>query len=217
MIGSALEQGAQMMNLSLPQKSIKLFEYFVGELKKWNSKINLTTITDDKEIAAKHILDALFFARYVKDGEQVLDIGSGAGFPAIPLKIAKPDVSVVSVDAVAKKIYFQRHVARMMEFRDFEALHSRIEDMRMTHAYRFDVITSRAFSSLEQFVLLAAPLLSVKGRIIAMKGPMADEEIAQATNVLASLGFQISQIYPYSLPFDCGERRLVVITPCKHL
>ena len=200
------------MGLEISESAIQSFELFGSELKKWNSKVNLTAITDDKAIAVKHILDSLFFAGFVKEGELVLDIGSGAGIPAIPLKIFKPEVSVVSVDAVAKKINFQRHICRLLKFKGFEALHSRIEDLHISHARRFDVITSRAFSKLGQFVKLAAPLLADGGRMIAMKGPTADDEISMASAVLESLGFKISAVFPYNLPFNYGERQLTIIT-----
>jgi 16S rRNA (guanine527-N7)-methyltransferase len=151
----------------------------------------------------------------VNDGDYVLDIGSGAGVSAIPLKIAKPEVRVVSVDTVGKKILFQRHVARALALNDFEALHSRVENLHSTHAGRFDVITSRAFSRLEMFVALAVPLLKSGGRIIAMKGPHIDDEFDRVGAELRLAGFEISSIVTYSLPMHKGERSLVTVTAVK--
>lgn len=205
MIRPTLEMGLLELGMGLSEESFQAFELFAGELKKWNRKVNLTSLCKDVDIAIKHILDSLVFAACVKDGDLVLDIGSGAGVPAIPLKVASPGVRVVSVDAVGKKILFQRHVARVLALKDFEALHTRVEDLHATHAGRFDVITSRAFSSLEMFVALAAPLLKSGGRIIAMKGPHVDSE-------LRLLGFEISSVDTYSLPMNKGERTLVTIT-----
>lgn len=215
MIRPALEEGLAEMGMGLPEKCFQAFELFAAELKKWNRKVNLTSLCKDADIAVKHIVDALVFAARVQDGDQVLDIGSGAGVPAIPLKVVHPGVRVVSVDAVRKKILFQRHVARLLALKDFEALHTRVEDLHATHAGRFDVITSRAFSSLEMFVALAAPLLKSGGRIIAMKGPHADDEFDRAGERLRHLGFEISLVEPYSLPMDKGERNLVTITAVK--
>jgi 16S rRNA (guanine527-N7)-methyltransferase len=214
-IRPALENGLAEMGLSLNEEGFHSFELFSAELKKWNRKINLTTICKDVDIAVKHIIDSLVFAACVKDGDSVLDIGSGAGIPAIPLKIVKPGVRVVSVDAVGKKILFQRHVARLLALKDFEALHTRVEDLHAARAGSFDLITSRAFSRLELFVALAGPLLKTGGRMIAMKGPHVDGEFDGVDDELRLLGFEISSVEVYSLPMGKGERSLVTITAIK--
>jgi 16S rRNA (guanine527-N7)-methyltransferase len=214
-IRPALEKGLAEMGMSLSEECIQSFELFAEELKKWNRKVNLTSICKDVDIAVKHILDALVFSACVKGGDRVLDIGSGAGVPAIPLKIVKPDVHVVSVDAVGKKILFQRHVARALGLDDFEAVHARVEALHATHAGSFDVITSRAFSRLEMFVTLAAPLLKSGGRMVAMKGPHVDNEFERAGEELRPLGFEISSVDTYSLPMNKGERTLVTVTAVK--
>ena len=212
---SILETAAREMHLTVSADHLQAFELFVSELKKWNRKINLTAITTAEEIAIKHIVDSLVFTSKVHDGECVLDIGSGAGFPAIPTKITRPAVPVVSIDAVGKKILFQKHVARLLGLQGFEALHLRADHLPETRPHRFDVITSRAFSCLEQFVALAAPLLSEKGRLVAMKGPAASGEIQTAEEGLRKLGFEISDIYSYNLPLNRGNRNLIVMIPRK--
>ncbi|KAB0667734.1 16S rRNA (guanine(527)-N(7))-methyltransferase RsmG [Oryzomonas japonica] len=203
------------MGLEISEESLQAFELFADQLKKWNRKINLTAIISDDEIAVKHIIDALMFAGCVRDNERVLDIGSGAGVPAIPLKIVKPSVPVTSVDAVGKKILFQRHVARLLKFDGFEAIHGRVEELCGTRGHGFDLITSRAFSRLEQFVGLAAPLLAGTGRLIAMKGPGVADEIKADEERLAALGFEIVSVTPYRLPLSKGERNLIEIIPRK--
>jgi len=214
-IRPALEKGLTEMGLNLPEEQIHSFELFAAELKKWNNKVNLTSICKDADIAVKHIIDSLVVAARVNAGDHVLDIGSGAGIPAIPIKIVKPDAKVVSVDAVGKKILFQRHVARLLDLKEFEALHSRVEILHSTHAGRFDMITSRAFSKLEMFVALAAPLLKCGGRIIAMKGPQVDNELERSGDKLRLLGFEISSVERYFLPMNKGERSLVTVTTIK--
>jgi len=214
-IRPALEKGLAEMGMSLSEECIHSFELFAAELKKWNRKVNLTSICKDVDIAVKHIIDSLVFAACVNDGDHVLDIGSGAGVPAIPLKIANPEIRVVSVDAVGKKIFFQRHVARLLALKDFETLHARVESLHSTHPGFFDVITSRAFSRLEMFVALAAPLLKSGGRIIAMKGPHVDNEFDRVAEELRLLGFEISSVDTYSLPMGKGERSLVTVTAVK--
>ena len=199
------------MRLDMPEEQIKSFELFAMELKKWNRKINLTAITDDNEIAVKHIIDSLCLTRLITGTGKVLDVGSGAGIPAIPLKIARPDMDIVTVDAVGKKIHFQRHMARLLRLNKFEALHARIENLGDGYAKHFDVITSRAFTDLEQFVRLTSPFLSDNGSLLAMKGPSANAELEEARISLLSLKFQISSIDRYNLPFNSGERCLISI------
>ncbi len=215
MIRRAMEQGARELGVTVSETDIEALELFTAELLKWNRTVNLTSITKHDEIAVKHLLDSRMLSEYVQDDDYVLDIGSGAGIPAIPLKIYRPAVNVASVDAVGKKILFQRHVARMLKLDKFEALHARVERLYSTHARRFDVIVSRAFSRLDRFVDSAHPLLAAGGRMIAMKGPAAPDEIKAAGSILCDLGFEISCHYPYSLPFGLGERNLIVITACN--
>jgi len=216
-IGDIIRQEAQSIQLSLSNQEIAALELYAAELKKWNSKVNLTAITKDKEIAVKHFLDSLTLAAYIKEGDRLLDIGSGAGLPVIPLKIVLPEVPMVSVDAVSKKIHFQRHVIRVLNLRNIEAVHARIEDLHKTHRHSFSVITSRAFTRLDRFVSLAAPLLSDGGVLIAMKGEQADGEIAASDDVVNAEGFTVASIHRYSLPQNMGERVLTFIKQSKAL
>lgn len=214
-IPDILVREALNMGLDLSSKNIQAFEVFAMELVKWNSKINLTSITAEKEIVIKHFIDCLHLVPYVLNEDLLLDIGSGGGLPVIPLKIAKPETSMVSVDAVAKKINFQRHVIRLLGLQKIEAVHSRIEALQKTHTAKFSLITSRAFTRLDNFVSLASPLLAENGRIIAMKGLGADDEITVSDDVLRDLGFRIRSQHSYNLPENMGTRQLVVIESCK--
>jgi 16S rRNA (guanine527-N7)-methyltransferase len=216
MIGKTIKSGAKELGLILTDNVVLSLEDFAGELLKWNRKINLTSITAEKEVAIKHFVDALFFASHVINDKAVLDIGSGAGIPGIPLAIVRSELKVVSVDAVAKKIQFQRHIARLLELENFEAIHARVESLGEKYAHSFDLITSRAFSSLDQFVRLAAPLLTVGGRMIAMKGPASSKEIAESDSVIKQLGFGITSVINYELPANCGKRCLIEITCCNN-
>lgn len=215
MIRQDMEKALEEMGQKLSSECIQQFELFASELKKWNSKVNLTAINKDSDIAIKHIIDSLFFVSCVRAGEKVLDVGSGAGFPSIPLKIAMPDVEVVSVDSVGKKIMFQKHVARLLGFSGFEALNDRVENLHSKFAKHFDVISSRAFAKLDEFIVLAAPMLNNGGRIIAMKGPDAHAEMEHAHHALERLGFEIRSFQDYSLPMQRGERCLVTISHVK--
>lgn len=214
-IGDIVRQEAQAMELLLSTQEIDSFEIYAAELKKWNSKVNLTAITKDKEIAIKHFIDSLNLAPYIKEGDRLLDIGSGAGLPIIPLKIIRPEIPMVSVDAVSKKIHFQRHILRILNLQNIEAVHARIESLHKTHRHSFTVIASRAFTRLDRFVSLAAPLLAEGGVMIAMKGEQADNEIAASDELVHAGGFTIASIQRYSLPQNMGERVLTFLKQRK--
>lgn len=210
-IGNIVAQEAQTMGLQLSAVEIDSFELYAAELKKWNIKVNLTAITKDKEIAVKHFVDSLTLAPYITASDSLLDIGSGAGLPVIPLKIIRPNIQMVSVDAVAKKINFQRHIIRILNLQNIEAVHARVEDLHKADLKRFSIITSRAFTRLDRFVSLAAPLLSEGGTLIAMKGDHAECEIAASDEIFEAGGFTVTSIHRYTLPLGMGERVLTFI------
>lgn len=214
-IGDIVAREAQSMGLSLSAHEIASFETYAAELVKWNSKVNLTAITKNSEIAIKHFVDSLNLAPYITAADRLLDIGSGAGLPVIPLKIIKPETVMVSVDAVAKKIHFQRHVIRSLGLLNIEAIHSRVEDLHKTHSHFFSVITSRAFTRLDRFISLAAPLLADNGVLIAMKGDQAAGEIVTADEAVHAAGFVVTSVQRYSLPQNMGERLLTFIKQSK--
>lgn len=203
------------MGLSLSASQIGSFELYAAELKKWNNKVNLTAITKDSEIAVKHFVDSLSLAPYITASDRLLDIGSGAGLPIIPLKIIMPETSMLSVDAVAKKINFQRHIIRILNLQNIEAVHARIEDLHKTHSQTFSVITSRAFTRLDRFVSLAAPLLSDDGVLIAMKGELAEGEIAASDEGVHASGFTVASTHHYALPLGMGNRVLTLLKRYK--
>lgn len=207
-IGEIVMQEALSKQLTLSDREIDAFETYAAELIKWNKRFNLTAITKDSEIAIKHFVDSIALAPYISASDRLLDIGSGAGLPVIPLKIIMPDVPMVSVDAVAKKIHFQRHVIRILDLQNVEAIHARIEELHKTHRHSFTVITSRAFTRLDRFVSLAAPLLAENGVMIAMKGEQAEDEIAATDKIITAGGFTVTSVQRYTLPQNMGERVL---------
>ncbi len=213
MIRSELEKALLETGLIVPEQTIQSFETYAAELQKWNRKFNLTAICRDRDIAIKHLIDALFFINGVSLGGCIMDIGSGAGIPAIPLKIVRPDIRVISVDAVGKKIMFQKHVSRLLGLDGFEALHTRVENLHDSHAGLCDVITSRAFSRLDLFAALAAPLLKCNGKLVAMKGPDIHGEIEAVKDSVRQAGFLIGPVSEYLLPMEMGRRTLVTLVP----
>ena len=212
---------AKRIGIDFDRTQNRLFSAHAAELIKWNRKINLTTLTDPIEVASNHFLDSLVPARFMPPhAAKLLDIGSGGGFPGIPLKVLLPELSVTLIDASRKKVSFLKHVIRTLKLDDIEALQIRAEDLadRLSYVNRFDVIISRALTSLEFFVRLALPLLACGGLIMALKGQVDNMELADLrNNVLSkkmnSAGsierlFTIS-LKKYSLPFLYSERTIV--------
>jgi 16S rRNA (guanine527-N7)-methyltransferase len=203
--------GAAEFGVSLSDSHIDRLLLLMLELRKWNRKFNLTAITREREIIVKHFLDSLSVVPLLHDGARVLDLGSGGGFPAIPLALVRPDLDVLSVDAAEKKIFFQRHAARLLGLQRFSTLHARGELMAESHAGRFDVTVSRAFSSLPRFITLARPLMAPGGTIIAMKGKWGEDDAADVAPKLAEQELGVRQVVRLRLPVSGDERTLVVI------
>ncbi|RNC67690.1 MAG: 16S rRNA (guanine(527)-N(7))-methyltransferase RsmG [Desulfuromonadales bacterium] len=205
-----LLRGAEQLGVHLGPNELGKLSLFAAELKKWNRKINLTAIRSDEDIALKHFVDSLALCRLIHKG-RFLDIGSGGGFPVIPLKIVLPRLEAVSVDAVEKKIIFQRHAARALGLHGFTALHVRAEEMAATHAAHFDWVVSRAFADIPTFVRMAAPLLAPGGRIVAMKGKEGRGEAEAVRRALDDLGVTVVALEEFALPISGDERALIVM------
>ena len=206
-----LINGSRELGVSLTSAQLASLNLFAEELKKWNRKINLTAIADDEGIAVKHLVDSLSLLKVVRGPGRMLDIGSGGGFPCIPVKIAQPDLDIVSVDAVVKKISFQKQAIRLLNLVNFNAVHVRAETLAEAYAESFDWVVSRAFSDIPSFVAMALPLLKSDGRIIAMKGRNAAEEVAAAEGALAEMGASVETVREFLLPGTGDARSLVVI------
>lgn len=205
-----LLRGAAQIGVELTSNELGKFARFAAELKKWNRKINLTAIRTDEDIVLKHFVDSLVLLKVVRGG-RLLDIGSGGGFPVIPLKIVRPRIEAVSVDAVEKKVIFQRHAGRLLGLHGFEALHARGEDLLGRFAGHFDWVVSRAFSDIPTFVRMALPLLKPEGRIVAMKGRGGREEAELCRPALTLLGASVSEVQELALPITGDARSLVII------
>lgn len=201
------------LDLVVSPEVITSLERLVDELLRWNSRRNLTAITDREEILEKHLADSLTLLPYACHAARLLDIGSGAGFPALPLKIACPELEVVSVDAVGKKVEFQRHVARTLGLRGFLPLHERIEALGVAPEYRqrFDLVTARALCSLEELVKMSAPFLAPGGQLVAMKGPEGLQELADCEESLARGGWQVGTRV-LRLPLSGANRCLIELS-----
>jgi 16S rRNA (guanine527-N7)-methyltransferase len=203
---------AALLGLPLDEDQIEKFTVFMLELSKWNRKINLTAIRDCREVIVKHLLDSLALLAHVNLHGKVLDIGSGAGFPSLPLSIIRPNLAILSVDAVQKKILFQKHIARTLNLDNFSAVHARVESLYDRSGEKFDYILSRAFSSIKVFAELSSPLLAADGKIVAMKGAGGREETLKAESELTGLKMKVERITEFKLPVTGDSRSLIVIS-----
>ena len=210
-----LVTGAAELGRSLTPAELGRLYAFASELKKWGRKINLTAIKDDEDIVVKHFLDSFTLLKVKGIKGRLLDIGSGGGFPAIPLIIVLHELHIVSVDAVEKKVIFQRHAARLLGLHNFEALHARAEELGTKHARSFDWVVSRAFSDIPTFVRIALPLIKEQGQIIAMKGRGGREETVAAESALRGFGVEVSDIIEFRLPVSGDARSLIVMKRVK--
>lgn len=182
------------------------------ELHRWNRSRNLTAISNLDEILEKHIIDSLTLLPYVRSSRRMLDMGSGAGFPGLPVKICCPSLELVSVDAVAKKVSFQKHAARLLQLEGFTAQHGRMEALGKTPAFagRFDLVTARAVGSLLLLSRLAGPCLAAGGHLIAMKGPEGVTEREDHQAQLLAEGWTV-RCEMLRLPVSGARRCLLIL------
>lgn len=210
-----LTKSVKGLGLELTAQQVDACEIVLQELLRWNKKINLTAITGRDEMTVKHLIDSLHLLPELKARENILDIGSGAGFPALVLAIARPDCLVTSIDAVGKKISFQKHISRLLKLTNLIALHGRVETLSAERSAEFSLVTSRAFSSLSQFFSLAAPLTSVGGRVISMRGSNGGQEASQLQEEITRAGFVVEPSISYCLPMKMGEHSLVIMRKAR--
>ncbi len=208
---NTVKLGCSHLGVYPEEKRFLLFAVHASLLIKWNKKVNLTSILDPLDIAVKHFVDSAALIRHIPSNARVLDIGTGAGFPSIPLKIVNPSLEVTCVDASRKKISFVKESIRQCGLEKILAMHARAEDLSgdQGHQHAYDVVTSRAFSSLEDFSALASPFLAPNGTILAMKGKGCN--IEDFSNIFKK-SFRISTS-DYRLPFLDGQRCLIKLRP----
>lgn len=184
------------------------FDRYAEMLTERNEKVNLTAITAPGEIRVKHFTDSLAAIDLIKTGATVLDIGSGAGFPGIPLKIARDDISVTLLDSVNKKVAFMNDVIADLGLKNIEAVHARIEDF--PHKGEFDVAVSRAVAELTTLAEYALPFVKVGGTFVAYKSEKAEAEAAAAGNAVALLGGRLREIREVNVAPGLTRRLIVV-------
>lgn len=206
-----LRQGAEALDIAVTGGQLDAFARHAAELLYWNRRTNLTAITDPAQVAVKHFIDSLVPARFIAEGAAVVDIGSGAGFPGIPLKVVSPSLKVVLVDAARKKITFLGQVIRLLGLTDIHAVHFRTgpsmpaDQARAVLGQGHDVVISRALGAVEALAPMALPLLRENGMIISMRGkaPPASDAIGRRIGPVA-----VVDACDYRLPYDGPARSL---------
>ncbi|MCX8145804.1 MAG: 16S rRNA (guanine(527)-N(7))-methyltransferase RsmG [Azovibrio sp.] len=196
-----LRQGLDALGLELPATAVDRLLAYRDLLLKWNRTYNLTALKDPEQMLVQHLLDSLAILPWIA-GPELLDVGSGAGLPGIPLAIARPDLRVTLVDAVQKKAAFQRQAAIELGLANVEARHARVEAL----SGQYGIITARAFAELAEFVRLTRPLLAPGGRWLAMKGQLPERELASLPADVRVAGLQ-----PLKVPGLDAARHLVIL------
>ncbi len=207
-----LKNGSNALGIKVSEHQADGMLRHAKELIFWNKKINLTAIKDPLKIAEKHFIDSIAMLTCFRKDKSLLDLGSGGGFPGIPIKIMNPSLKVVLIDASRKKVNFLKHVIRTLQLENIDAVHSRVEDLHENDAYKnkFDAVISRAFTELSGFAALASPFLNNKGIIYAMKGKNAEKEMTPV--ISKKFNFKIDH---YQLPFEKSDRYIIKLT-AKH-
>ena len=204
-----LVKGANTFGIHLDKKSVEAFDLYLEEFLKWNQKINLSAIRTENGVVIKHFLDSLSVLPHLPNPSSLLDIGAGAGFPGIPLKIVEPSLKMTLIDSVRKKVDFQNHIIRMLGLKEIRAIHGRVQDTEILHSQggQYDIVISRAFSDLQTLLLLGFPFLKKGGMLLAMKGER-DGETVQSLSKSKEIPYRLIKTVPLILPFTSLKRTL---------
>jgi len=203
--------GSLTFGIELSLHQLDLLTCHASELIRWNQKFNITSIVEPFEVALKHFIDSIAITPFIPDGSKVIDLGSGGGFPGMPLKVVNPSLEVVMADASRKKVSFMNDTIRRIGLPGVKAIHCRAEELGKgpEYSHHFDFVISRAFTALERFTEMGLPLLKRTGTILAMKGDLKPDELAP----IATRKDVTVAVSDYLLPFEQHRRAIVMIRP----
>ena len=195
----------------LSNEQVILFKKYYDLLIEWNEKFNLTTITSQKDVIVKHFLDSVTALSFIPQGSSVLDLGCGAGFPGIPLKIMRPDIKLTLVDSVNKKIMFLDEVITSLSLKDVVAIHVRAEDLAIKDAFRekYDVVLSRAVANMSTLSEYCIPFVQIDGVFIAYKSKDWQLELEQSQNAIKLLGGKVCKKIEFDI--ENNQRCLIIV------
>lgn len=221
-----MDGAQQLLGLSLTQRQRQAFHLYQKELAAWNTRFNLTAIIDSEGVQIRHFLDSLSCLLAIGEasrGSSLVDIGSGAGFPGLPLKIVYPALRLTLVEATGKKADFLRHMVETLELRDVTMIRARAEQVGQDPLHReaYDWVTARAVAAMPTLVEYLLPLCRLGGHCVAQKGEDAAAEVSSAESAITFLGGRLSHLIPVELPGLAETRHLVIIdkvtrTPDKY-
>ncbi len=208
-----LKQSLEKCDISITDQQVDKLFSFKNKLIEWNEKINLTTIIEEKEIIQKHFVDSLIPQKYIPKNSYLLDLGTGAGFPGIPLKILRDDIKPVLMDSVNKKVNYLNETIEKLNLENIQAVHYRAEDAAQINDYRekFDIVITRALSNMTTLSEYMLPFVKIGGIAICMKGPNIQEELEDSKKAIKLLGGEIQEIINYTIPDTDLNYNLVII------
>lgn len=206
---------AKEAGIKVTKAQAEKFQKYLELLLNWNEKINLTAITDPSECVVKHFVDSLLFLKTVspKQGAKIIDVGTGAGFPGIPIAIMRPDVKLTLLDSLNKRLVFLREVCKELDI-EAEFVHKRAEEAGKIKGMRenYDIATARAVARMNTLCEYCIPLIKMKGLFVVMKGPGLDEEMEEAKKAIRILGCDVKKQENFTLPNDeKSERNIAVL------
>lgn len=209
-------ENSKEIKIIITEKEIKSLYKYMKLMLEWNKNINLTAITDEKEVIIKHFIDSISINKYIKEANKIMDIGTGAGFPGIPLKILNKDIEFILVDSLNKRINFLEEVKKELSLNKLELLHARAEELAKNKKYRenVDIVVSRAVARLRVLAEYMLPFVQENGLCICMKGPNIEEELEESKKALDILGGKIENIEHIILPGNL-ERNIILIRKIK--
>lgn len=212
-----IERNIEELGINLSEKQKEDFYTYMNLLISWNEKVNLTAITEPKDVIIKHFVDSLTIFKALEPGKKIIDVGTGAGFPGIPIKIYDETAKVTLLDSLNKRIIYLNDVIQKLEIKNIESIHGRVEEIANKKEYRqqYDVATSRAVAALNILVEYLLPLVKVGGKCICMKGPEIQDELTNAENAIKLLGGKIEKVINFKLPNTDFERNLIIVKKIK--
>ena len=201
-----------LKEIELTENQIEQFYNYMNGILKWNKSINVTSITDEKMFIVKHFADSLTINRFVEDKKNLIDIGTGAGFPGIPLKIVNKDLKVTLIDSVNKKLNIIRDITADFNLENLEIIHTRAEDLANDIEYRekYDIATTRAVSNLTTIAEYMLPFVKINGYAICMKGPNIRQELEDSKVAIEVLGGKLEKIESLNVGNEL-ERNIILI------
>ena len=206
------------IQLNVNDEVLNKFWVYMTNLLEWNKKINLTAITEEDDIILKHFIDSLTILEYIPEKSNVIDVGTGAGFPGIPLKIVREDINMTLMDSLNKRITFLNEVINKLGLKKINAIHSRAEELAKMpeHREKYDIAVSRAVANLSTLSEYMIPFVKVGGKCICMKGSNIEEELKTAKNAIKELGGEIEKVINFKLPDSDNERNIIIIKKVRN-